>query len=253
MNRSFILILVIVISCITSSLYCFQAGEKLTFVVSYGGINAAEATLEVNDMMYMRETPAYRITSSAKTYPFFDKFFKVRDAIESVWDKERKVSLQFTKNLNEGKYRQYRVTNYYPETNTCLYRRWQYKQNKFKDKELPILENTQDIFSAFYYTRLQDLKVGNDLYIKCCTDGLNYTTKVVVHRIEKINTIFGQKECLVIEPKLAGEAIFKQTGQILIWVTNDPYKIPVQMESKISFGKFRARLSDAINVPYQKK
>jgi hypothetical protein len=245
--------IIFALSFFVTSLYAFQSGEKLTFVVSYGGINAAEATLEVNDMLYKREIPCYRITSNAKTYPFFDNFFKVRDAIESVWDKERQVSLQFTKNLNEGKYRQYRVTNYDPSTNTCLYRRWQFKENKFKDKEVPILENTQDIFSAFYFTRLQNLTVGNDILIKCCTDGKNYTTRVIVHRIEKINTIFGQKECLVIEPKLASEAIFRQTGEILIWVTNDSYKIPVQLESKISFGKFRAKLSDAENVPYKKK
>jgi len=234
-------------------LFAFQSGEKLTFVVSYGGINAAEATLEVNDYMYNNQIPSYRITSNAKTYPFFDTFFKVRDSIEAIWDKNRKVSLRFTKNLNEGKYRQYRVSMYDPDTKTCLYRRWQYKQNRFKDKETTILDNTQDIFSAFYLTRMQDLKVGRDIYIRCSTDGINYTTRVVIHRIEKVNTIFGQKECLVIEPKLAGEAIFKQTGQILIWVTNDQYKIPVQLESKISFGKFRARLSDAVNVPYEKK
>lgn len=245
-----ILFLIFIFSTV---LHAFQSGEKLTFVVSYGGVNAAEATLEVNDIMYKHEIPAYRITSNAKTYPFFDTFFKVRDAIESVWDKERQVSLQFTKNLNEGKYRQYRVSNYDPDTKTCLYRRWQYKQNRFKDKEITILDRTQDIFSAFYLTRMQDLKVGKDIYIRCCTDGINYTTRVIVHRIETVNTIFGQKECLVIEPKLAGEAIFKQTGQIFIWVTNDQYKVPVLLESKISFGKFKAKLSDAVNVPYQKK
>jgi hypothetical protein len=253
MLKSSILLIFIVLAISVTSLFGFQSGEKLTFVVSYTGINAAEATLEVNDMMFNREIPCYRITSNAKTYPFFDTFFKVRDTVESIWDKERQVSLQFTKNLNEGKYRQYRVTTYDPETQTGLYRRWQFKENKFKDKEIPIADNTQDIFSAFYLTRMQNLTVGKDLYIKCCTDGKNYTTRVIVHRIEKINTIFGQKECLVIEPKLAGEAIFKQTGQILIWVTNDAYKIPVQLESKIAVGKFRARLSDAVNVPYQKK
>jgi hypothetical protein len=253
MNRICILFIFIILLSLNSTLFCFQSGEKLTFAVSYGSIKAAEATLEVNDLLYMHKTPCYRITSNAKTYSFFDNFFKVRDSIESIWDKEKQVSIQFTKNLNEGKYRQYRVTNYNPETKKAIYRRWQFKDNNFKDKEIPILDNTQDIFAAFYYTRLQNLTIGKDIYIKCCTEGKNYTTRVVVHRIEKINTIFGQKECLVIEPKLAGEAIFKQTGQILIWVTNDDYKVPVQMESKVSYGKFRAKLIDAKNVPYEKK
>ncbi len=253
MMRSLVLLFILCFALFATSGYAFMSGEKLTFVVSFGSIKAAEATIEVNDMLYMRKTPAYQITSTARTYPFFDNFFKVRDSIESIWDKEDQVSLQFTKNLNEGKYRQYRIINYNPAKNTAVYRRWQFKENLFKDKEISIFPKTQDIFAAFYLTRMQDLQVGKDFYIKCCTEGKNYTTCVVVHRIEKINTIFGQIECLVIEPKLAGEAIFKQTGQIYIWVTNDAYKIPVQMESKISVGKFKAKLSEAVNVPYKQK
>ncbi|HQO18189.1 MAG TPA: DUF3108 domain-containing protein, partial [Candidatus Cloacimonas sp.] len=58
-------------------------------------------------------------------------------------------------------------------------------------------------------------------------------------------------ECLVIEPKLKGEAIFKQSGRILIWVTNDEYKIPVRLESKITIGSFVAILKSAQQVPYK--
>jgi len=77
--------------------------------------------------------------------------------------------------------------------------------------------------------------------------------KVLVHRKEVVSTIFGEVECLVIEPKLAGEAIFKQTGNIYIWLTNDEYKIPVKLESKISFGSFTASLVSAQHVPLKLK
>jgi hypothetical protein len=52
---------------------------------------------------------------------------------------------------------------------------------------------------------------------------------------------------------LEGEAIFKQTGNIYIWLTNDEYKIPMLLESKIIFGHFRAILRDGEKIPYQKK
>lgn len=57
----------------------------------------------------------------------------------------------------------------------------------------------------------------------------------------------------MIEPILKGEAIFKQTGKILIWVTNDEEKIPVKLQSKIIFGSFYAILTDAKNVALKKK
>ena len=54
---------------------------------------------------------------------------------------------------------------------------------------------------------------------------------------------------MVIEPKLKGEAVFKQSGRILIWITNDEYKIPVRLESKITIGSFVAVLKSAQQVP----
>jgi len=45
--------------------------------------------------------------------------------------------------------------------------------------------------------------------------------------------------------------IFKQTGNIYIWLTNDEYKIPVKLESKISFGSFTASLVSAQACPLE--
>jgi hypothetical protein len=78
-------------------------------------------------------------------------------------------------------------------------------------------------------------------------------TEIIVHRREKVKTIFGDINCLVIEPKLISGAVFKQTGRIIIWITDDAYKIPVKMESAVSFGSFVAELKEAYNVPYKVK
>ena len=95
-----------------------------------------------------------------------------------------------------------------------------------------------------YYVRNQDLAVGDTLLINVTVDGKSVVTKVLVHRIESIKTIFGKTECLVIEPVMVSEAVFKQTGRIQIWLTNDDSKIPVKMESKVTFGSFKAYLEE---------
>ncbi|HPR17699.1 MAG TPA: DUF3108 domain-containing protein, partial [Candidatus Cloacimonadota bacterium] len=120
-----------------------------------------------------------------------------------------------------------------------------------KEKRMDIPPYTQDIFSAFYYYRLQEFGVGDTLVINVTADGRNYPARVVAHRLETIDTIFGEKECIVVEPILEGEAIFKQTGEIYIWLTNDEDKIPVLLSSKIIFGHFKAILTEAENVPYK--
>ncbi len=230
----------------------FMDGEKLTFNVKYGVINAAEATLEARTSMY-QGSPVWHLSTLAKTHSFFDKVFKVRDRVESWWDKDLLLPYKFAKNLQEGKYRQHRVHIYNHESGTSTYQKWQFKKNLFENSEMEIPNASQDILSAFYYVRTSPLIVGKSVLVNIVADGRSMKTEVKVHRTEKIKSIFGDIECLVIEPKLKGEAVFKQSGRILIWVTNDEYKIPVRLESKITIGSFVASLAKAEQVPYKVK
>ena len=241
---------VILILLCSPQLYSFMDGEKLTFDIKYGFIGAGQATLHAEEINYRDNIPAYKITSTARTNRFFDRIFKVRDEIESIMDKERLVSHQYTKRLEEGRYRQYRIHYYYPEHGYTHYMRYSFSDQTFTEERLEIPSETQDILSAFYWFRMQNAAPGDTLIVNITTDGENYDAGIVVNRKETIKTIFGQKECLVIEPLLEGEALFQQTGSIYIWVTNDEYKIPVRLESKVIFGSFTATLSEAKNVPY---
>ncbi|MBT3755610.1 MAG: DUF3108 domain-containing protein [Candidatus Cloacimonetes bacterium] len=241
------------IAILTIQLSAFEIGEKLTFQIKYGIIKAGEATMQINSHIYQDSTECYKIKSLAKTNSFFNNIYKVRDRIESIWDKNKLVTRRFTKKLQEGSYRQYRIHFYYPEQNFTIYTKFGRKTKKFKEKRMEIPANTQDILSALYYLRLQEFTVGDTLTINVTSDGRNYPADVIIHRKEIMETIFGDKNCFVVEPVLKGDAIFKQTGKILVWLTADEHKIPVKMSSKIVFGSFKAILKDAENIPYKKK
>lgn len=246
------IIAIILLSAMSLSAAVFMDGEKLTFNVKYGIVNAAEATLEARTSVY-QGTPVWYLTTNARTHNFFDKFFKIRDRVESWWDKESLLPYKFSKNLQEGRYRQHRVHIYDHARRRTTYQRWSFRENRFENSEMDMPIDAQDILSAFYYVRSQPLQVGKSVMVNITADGRNMPTEVIVHRKEKVKSIFGEVECLVIEPKLKGEALFKQTGNILIWVTNDAFKIPVKLESKISFGSFTATLVSAQKVPLKLK
>ncbi|MCF7858512.1 MAG: DUF3108 domain-containing protein [Candidatus Cloacimonetes bacterium] len=246
-------LLIYMIVFFSLNLFAFQEGEKLTFDISYGIINAGEASLKISSGFYQEVTPCYIIESRANTNSFFDNIYKVRDRIESIWDKNKFVTLRFTKKLQEGSYRQYRIHFYYPEQNFTIYTKFGRKTKEFKDEKMDIPEDTQDILSALYYLRRKEISVGDTVTINVTADGRNYPADVIIHKQEELDTIFGTKMCFLVEPILEGEAIFKQTAAIFIWLTADEYKIPVKMSSKIIFGSFKAVLKDAENVAYKKK
>ena len=234
---------------VINNLKAFQNGETLIYDIKYGIITAGESTLTLKETTYWDTVACYQILSKASTNSFFDKVYKVRDEIESIWRIRDLQTLRFTKKLREGNYRQHRIHFYYPEQGFTIYTR--IGKNKTKEDRMDIPPFTQDILSSFYYLRQQEFTVGDTVVVNVTADGRNYPAKIIARKLEKIDTIFGEKECIVAEPILEGEAIFKQTGEIYIWITNDEYKIPVKLSSKIIFGSFNAILKNAKNVPYK--
>lgn len=222
-------------------------GELLVFDIKYGLVSAAEASLELSSTRFGGKD-AWQIKSNTRTYSFFDVFFKVRDSIESIWQKDGLKPLRFTKRLQEGNYQQHRVHLFDHDKLSTSYQRWDFKKSVWNTETMDIPAGTQDVLTAFYWVRTQNLVPGRSLFLNITSDGRSMDTEVVVHRKETINSIFGKRECLVIEPKLAGDAVFKQSGRIFIWVTNDAHKIPLKMESKITFGSFVALLKSAKNT-----
>lgn len=130
-------------------LFAFQDGEKLTFNINYGIISAGQATLEIKEIDFREDTPAYQITSTARTNRFFDRIFKVRDEIESIMDRESLTSHRFTKRLREGRYRQHRIHFYYPEQEFSIYMRYSFPIESFRKKEWKSRQILRIFFQPF--------------------------------------------------------------------------------------------------------
>jgi len=245
-------LLVILTACLIFSVsYATIETEKLTFSLQYGLIKAGTANLQIKKIDYLHKNKtveAYQISSSARSNDFFDALYKVRDKIVSIWDFKHKVSLEFSKELNEGSYHQKRVHYYYPSENISLYKSYDFKASKYKEKTISILDNTQDILTSFYLTRDQDLeklyKSKENFYINVTADGDNYKGKAIIKGKKKIRSPLFKKKvnCYVVVPIMANNALFKNEGKITIYLTADEKKTPLLLESKFIFGHFKAVL-----------
>jgi len=169
----------------------FGEGEKLTFTIKYGLVSAGEATLEAKSSVY-QGSPVWHLSTKAKTYPFFDKIYKVRDSVESWWDKNNLQPYKFSKNLQEGHYRQHRVHIYDHSSLNSTYKKWSFKNQVFENSEMEIPPGTQDLLSAFYLVRTKNLQVGKPIMVNITADGRNMPTEILVHRKEQQKNHFRQ-------------------------------------------------------------
>ena len=67
----------------------FQTGEKLRYRISYGIIDAGEATLEIRTTeRKVKGRNMFHIVGKGKTLGAFNSFYKVRDRYETYIDKK---------------------------------------------------------------------------------------------------------------------------------------------------------------------
>ncbi len=219
----------------------FEVGEKLTYSLGWQFIVAGHATTEVlpDEEIDGRKVRSFQMT--AKTGKVADRLFKVRDTLSSLAEYDMSRSLGYAKIQREGKTKRDVSVEFDWENLNALYT----ETIGGSSRTTPILENTLDPLSAFYFVRMQEFDVGSVIKGPM-TDGKRCKEaeiKVVAREWIKVN---GKKyDTFKLEPNLkeiGGVFDKSKNAKMVIWVTADHRHIPVKMKSKVAVGSFVAEL-----------
>lgn len=217
----------------------FGPGEYLRFSVGYGFVTAGEATLEVRDTMTYDDHLCYQIYSETKSNSFFDSFYRVRDTVVSQIDVDGIFSHYFHKSLHEGSYHSEREIIFQHELGRAVTRK-----GTDEIDTVAIGSFAQDVLSAMYYVRTQPLEVGDVLTVNSVEGNEAQQLNVRVLKKETVEVPAGVFDCIVVEPLLADAGIFKQEGEVKVWLTDDRLRMPVLMKSKVLVGSIHAELEE---------
>jgi len=217
----------------------FTRGEKLTFRLHYGIIDAGVATLAITDeKRQINGRKTFHIVGVGESKGAFDWFFKVRDRYETYIDEQSIVPWMFLRNVNEGGYKieQAYVFNHYTQ-----------KVNVGKGEIFPIEPNMQDMLSAFYAARTMDLSAAkpNEIYaINCFMDKEVWPLKVKFICRETVKTELGTFKCLKFRPIVQKGRVFKREEDLNIWITDDKNHIPIKGQADVLVGSIKLELTD---------
>ena len=221
----------------------FAVGEKLTFKVRYGVVRAGTATMSVLKETKVQNHPVYQIQTTAVSDAPFSWVYSVNDVVNSFIDRDGLFSWRFEKKLREGNYEMDLLVDYSPEDSLARVKYIRYldeiERLNYDVKAPPFV---LDVLASFYYIRTKDLNVGDVVSITNHDNKKIYELEVQVYMRETISTAAGKFRCLRVEPLLKGEGIFKQKGRLLVWITDDEFKIPVQMTSEVVVGHITTEL-----------
>jgi hypothetical protein len=215
----------------------FGFGEELTFDVNYGFVTAGTATMAImQEPTFFGGRKCFNVQFNVTSKPFFDNFYKVRDHYESHIDAASLFPWRFVQQIREGGY------------SRDFYANFDHKRLKAitpKD-EYPIPENVQDILSAFYFMRTQSydkVKPGQKMYLKNFYKDSTFVLTVKYLGKQQIKVAAGTFNTILLEPIMKEGGLFKSSGRITVWLTDDERKIPVQVDAQIPIGSITSELT----------
>ncbi|HTB22268.1 MAG TPA: DUF3108 domain-containing protein [bacterium] len=216
----------------------YTVGEKLTFAVQYGGLTAGYATLSIPEVLTLDGRPVFHIVAEARSLPFFDAFFRVHDILDSYSDVDYGFSWGYEKHIREGGFKADASYNYDQRRGLIL--------EPAKGTQAFLPPRSQDVLSCFYYFRTQPMTVGSVVDIPVTADDMkNYRLTVNVLRKERVSTLAGDFDCVVVQPHLSFKGVFRQKGDVFLWISDDERRLPVLIRSRIIIGSININLQNA--------
>lgn len=224
----------------------FQAGELLTYKVYYTlasvYVAAGETTFATN-LDHFNGKDVYHVVADGKTYPFYDKFFKVRDRYETYIDTATLQPYKFIRNVNEGGYKTYENVTFVKNSGTAVTSEGVYK----------VPACIQDVLSAMFYVRNLDFnhyKPGDKVPFDMFLDRQVYHLYVRYLGKETIRTKYAKFRAIKFKPLLVKGTMFEGGEKMTVWVSDDPNHIALRVESPITVGSVKVDMSYYKNLRY---
>lgn len=211
--------------------------EKLVYELSWTGIPVGTATQEISE-----EGELHRIVSTARSNDWLAVFFPVDDRIESTLAQAGApfpgLTRHYRMRINEGGRHRDRELVFHQEKGVAIFR----DRLSGERLEIGITPPIFDVYGSFYYVRHLPLEVGNSYVVKVLDGKKVEKVEVRVLRKERITTVLGETDTIVIRPMVKAEGVFEGKGAVHIWLTDDHRRIPVRAQTKVTVGSVTADL-----------
>ena len=228
--------------------------EDLNYVILYkwGIINKEAATAVLS---LRSDADNYYAQLAAKTVPWADKVFMVRDTLKSVMMRPSCMPTVYKKITHEGAQYNYDVVTYLRNGNEVTGDALRERSRNGgpivrSDTVLHATGLTVDMLSVFYYLRtidFADMAVGSEIHLNVFSG----------KKVEKLRVRYDGIETIKIEKK-AWQAYhlsfaFTHNGEqssdsMSTWISADDNRIPIKLEGILALGKVHAYFTGAQNA-----
>jgi len=229
----------------------FQPGERLVYDVTWSVFTAGKVTATVASER-QESKDNYIVTTTAQSQGFTSLLFSVQNEFRSFFDPRTLCSERISKKINEGRRHKETEIVFDSQRKRAILDERDLTQPhgppKHAENEIPSC--VEDVVTAFYYSRSQDLQIGKPLQMPVNDGSKTYDVTLDVQARETILTPLGNRSAIRVEPKVFS-GLFKRKGRMLVWFSDDEQHLPLRIRFIISVGTITATLRAVTRVPDQ--
>ena len=234
----------------------FEIGEELVYSLEWLGIPIGKIKLKIEGYQEIRNHNCYYIAVSARPTAFFRRFYNVEYAVATYLDVKVHYSQRFEKTRRVKSDKSLLIIDFdheKGEARTSITGNAPVvsisKDRSSLKQDIPstpkIAKGTQDLFSAFYYFRLHDIKTNEVIPVPIYFDERNWVVnfsvgKPVMRELRKKGSL------PVVEVRLTSEMNRYILGKraFFFYFTADDRRIPIEFKLNTGIGSVRGILQN---------
>ena len=237
-HKTFVIGLLPVFLCVgvlSPSALAVQAKEDYRYGISLWGIPAGHAYMKTEEVTDADGRQARRLVTTIRSNDFISVFFPVRNHVDSLVDPQTLLPRHLLFERREGsRHEQFDVT-FDRVTNQVTV----VKDGKSSVHDIP--PGSHGPLSCLYFLRtMPNLEPGSSVFMNIHHDRKNYNVEVKVEAVEAVSGPWGEVEAIRLLAVMPFRGIFLNEGNIRIWLTNTPERVPVMMEARVIVGSATA-------------
>lgn len=234
----------------------FDPTEELVYEGEFSrallrGINVAELRFKADRTQGSNSAAnnpaALRFTLDAVTKGILRKLFKLdyRQHIESTVEPASFSVMQTMKLDEQGKRKRTSEAIFDKTAGKVV---WTERDPNDPTREPRVVTNpmsgaVQDIASAFYYLRTQQLALGMSFEILVSDSGQVYRIPITISEKKTMKTVVGRVQTLKVDADIFGEGrLLRGKGKMSIWFTDDAKHLPVRAKINNEMGTLDIKL-----------
>lgn len=204
----------------------FPSQETLVYSVEWRLIDAGEARLIQNP-----KHSKLRLESTG----LVSKLYKLDDTYDLDMEGDYCALGTTLDAMERTRHRETKVIYDYSKGKASYVERDLIKNSVMKTAETEIPACTHDIIGALHKLRTLKLEPGQSTMMAVSDGKKSASARIEAQQSEQIKTTAGTFNTVRYEAFVFGGVLYARKAQLLIWISDDPRRLPVQIRIRLSF------------------